>query len=587
MNRTNEQTKTMQKYIRHIVIVLFSLLSSQAYGAQITVTSDFNPVLLSDSFHLTFEATGSVDDEPDFSPLEKDFDILGRSQSSNISIINGDYKRSTKWTLSLMARQAGVITIPSISFGKDRSPQMQITVKQASAATNSKSYGTNKSLMLELEADKKQTWVQGQLIVTLRLLSSKNLNSYRFSDLKINDMDAVTEVLGKVKQYKTYRGNTPYLVLEQRYALFPQEVGQLHINPMIAEVDIIKSSRSNSFFDPFGRSTQTRRIRSQGLDINVKGIPPGFKGQHWLPANEIQLVEEWPDNAAFKVGEPVTRTLSLLADGLTSAQLPELSLKEIDGLKQYPDQPSLHDNKKADGVIGIREEKVALIPTRKGKITIPAIELPWWNVKTGKMEVARLPAKTIHVMAGSNISQHNTGPASQTPVMPQTSMPQTPAGQATAPAPQAGQTNQLWFYLSWAFASAWLLTLLAWWITSRKKTITQPLTRVEPDLPSVKPALNQLKKACKANNAAACKDALILWGQAVLQQPSLHNLGELSQRVNEPLRSKIAQLNQYLYSGQQGQWQAGELVELCQKYQPEPASRSSDASPLEPLYKAG
>ena len=565
----------------YLIILLF-LFSRSLLAATITVQADFNPVLLSDSFHLIFEADGSVDDDPDFSPLEKDFEILSQSQSSNISIINGSYNRSKKWTLTLMAKQAGVFTLPSISFGSDSSPQMQLTVKAASS-NNSKSYGLNKKQMLELEASSKEAWVQGQVIVTLRLLTAENINSYRFSDLKINNMDVVIEQLGKEKQYKTYHGNTPYLVVERRYALFPQQTGMMNIAPMVAEVDVPSGNRrSNSFFDPFGRNTQTRRVRSSATSIKVKDIPSNFKSPHWLPAKEIQLVEEWPDNAEFKVGEPVTRTLSLLADGLTSAQLPELALKNIAGVKQYPDQANLHDTKNDDGIVGIREEKIALIPTQAGHFTLPAIEIPWWNTQTHKMEVARIAKKQIQVIAAA--SQHSQAAVKQPPV-------QEPAADISVshnesiPAPEPA-VNKFWFYSSLILAALWLLTLFAWWLSRQKKSQVETET-IQPVVhTSLKDALKQVNKACQNNDAQACKNALIVWGQVILQQPTLASLGELAKHIDEPLKGKIIALNQHLYGSQQQTWQADNIAALCQKQTPINTAKTTHSNSLEPLYKA-
>jgi len=45
-----------------------------------------------------------------------------------------------------------------------------------------------------------------------------------------------------------------------------------------------------------------------------------------------------------------------------------------DQLKAYPDQPVLKEQKKVDGMLAFREEKIALIPSKAGSYTLPAIE---------------------------------------------------------------------------------------------------------------------------------------------------------------------------------------------------------------------
>jgi len=65
-------------------------------------------------------------------------------------------------------------------------------------------------------------------------------------------------------------------------------------------------------------------------------------------AEQLVLKQEWSgDNQQMKVGEPLTRTLTLLAKGTTVSQLPELNAAKIDDqLKAYPDQPYCRNRKK-------------------------------------------------------------------------------------------------------------------------------------------------------------------------------------------------------------------------------------------------
>ncbi|MDH5766231.1 MAG: BatD family protein, partial [Gammaproteobacteria bacterium] len=166
------------------IFLLFSF-SIQAMAATITAQADRNPVQANESFNLVFEAEGSVDDEPDFSPLLKDFTILNQSQGSSISIINGSYSKTTRWTLSLMANKEGVLTVPSIAFGNDRSPELRMTVKpeQTSAANQVN------DLFLELETSTNDTWVQSQIVLTVRLFSANNISQFGISKLTTNNMD--------------------------------------------------------------------------------------------------------------------------------------------------------------------------------------------------------------------------------------------------------------------------------------------------------------------------------------------------------------------------------------------------------------
>lgn len=555
-----------------IALTCLSLISGALHAATITARTDRNPVQMNESIRLIFEATGSVDDDPDFSPLEKDFDIINQSQSSNISIINGSINRQKTWTLIIMPRQPGVFTIPSIEFGKDSSPQLRLIVKAVSQGATTE----NQPFFTELKLDTQQTYVQGQIIVTQRIYSSSNIARYGFGEIKTSGPDKIIETIGDEKQYQTKLGNIPYLVIERSYAMFPQASGTLEIEPAMVEASVVTTS--SNYNDPFRRNTTIKRARSEGHSITVKDVPASFRGKTWLPAAEVQLVEQWSDeDKQFKVGEPITRTLSIFADGLMGAQLPKIPLTEVDGLKQYPDKPVLNDNKKTDGIIGGRQEKVAIIPTRAGRFTLPAIELPWWNTKSGKLEIARLPEKTITVVGAASTPNKVLPSSSATPSDTETPDLRLPTSDSKNP--------NSWMWFSLLLASGWLFTTVYFWLRLHQQKVTVQI-KSSLKTQSLNKAMKQLKSACQSNQPAACKDALLIWGQQLFSDQQLTSLGQLAKLTGEPLTSMIQQLEASLYGRISEQWNSGELVEACQALSDEHNKQNSSMNgELEPLYK--
>ena len=53
------------------------------------------------SGRIIFKAEGSLDGEPDFAPLNQDFELLGTGQSSQFSMINGNVTSSKTFTLTV------------------------------------------------------------------------------------------------------------------------------------------------------------------------------------------------------------------------------------------------------------------------------------------------------------------------------------------------------------------------------------------------------------------------------------------------------------------------------------------------------
>lgn len=537
-------------------------LAGLAAQAEVEVTIDRNPVQVNESFQLVFSLDHEPDQNPDFSILQQHFLILGSNRSNNISIINGQYQRSVKWTLQLMAKQVGDYMIPAIRFGQERSEPFQITVNPSSISSL-----PHDELVFEVIARQSEIYVQSQVIVKLRLLSANNISAYQFGDLRLQSGDAVIEPLGDVQDYQTRIADRNYLVLEQRFALYPQQSGRLEIAPIMAEVRL----PSGSGFDPFRTGGEVRRVRSQPVFIDVKPIPPEADGAYWLPATKLVLREEIPENLdALVVGEPITRSLSIVAEGLTAAQLPQIELPPIDGLKQYPDQPELRDRRSGKGVTGRRTQKVALIPSAPGAYLLPEISLQWWNLHSGRLETATLPMRELNV----------GGVAGSAPE------PSRAAGEEVAgadPGSAQARASRFWVWTSLILALGWSATVLLWWFGTRRTG----LPALDPgSIAPLRTARRDLHRACLANDAPDARTALLAWGRALLAPRPLASLHQLERELGGDFGRELARLNHALYAAEHGDWQGIDLWQCCQALESErnvqPSQAASGLTPLNP-----
>ncbi len=553
------------------VFLLTGLLGfSHLAKAEITVSIDRNPVRVNESFQLFIESDQTPDRDPDFSPLRKDFIIFNSSQSNSISIINGEYRRSIKWTLQLMPKQVGEVTVAAIDFGKDRSKPFKINVKPAGQI----GAPTEEDLIFELSSDKATIPVQGQIVVTLRLLTNLNISAYQMGDLKIDGLEVVVEPLGRARQYQIELAGKPYLVREKKFALFPQQNGELKIKPVLAEVQL--ASRSQFLFNPFPDRRNIRRLRSQGLTLEVTSIADSSDAPYWLPASSVRLADNWQgDLNRLAVGEPITRTISLVAEGLTAAQLPDLVVNNIAGVKQYPDKPLLQDQRTTDGIIGTREQKIALIPTAAGSYILPEIAIPWWNVETQKQEVARIPSRTITIPPTAD-----SGKASRQDLDPVPAKPVDPVVAVNT----GIETNRFWFWLSLFLALGWLVSMLAWWI-ARKSSIELAPTPPEVVVPSLRKAKRRLKQTCISNNAQQTRSAILNWANCINSDQKFSRLSQVAQYFGEPLNTHIDALNQSLYGQGGANWEGEALWQACASYalRPEDHAGKEEGNRLQPL----
>lgn len=568
----------MRRYIPLVVGIVLGVLCclENTWASSITATVDRDPVRLDESFTLVFDVDGPVDSDPDFRSLERDFDILHRSQSTNMNFSNGQVSNTKQWTLVLMPKRLGELAIPSIPFGKDRSPMLRVTVISAQHAQPDK---RSEDLFLEVDAEPRRTFVQAQILYTARLYRAVTIENATLTEPTLTDADAVIKKLGEDRTFQTQRDGRRYQVVERRYVLFPQKSGILTIDPVVFQGQIVPPRRS--FFSP--RSSQTKRVRSDAITLTIDPIPASFQGATWLPSRSLQLAEAWPQNPPqFIVGEPVTRTLSVVAEGLTSAQLPVIDVTVPPSIKQYPDQPVHEDKETHQGITGLRVEKVALIPSQPGRLTLPAIEIPWWNMHTNAMEIAMLPEQSILVEPGVGV----TGGGGNQRQLSQ----ETPSGSLSSLPPYVTQIQTstqglgVWPWLTGFLAIGWLVTGVLWWRYRQGARFVSKDGR-QKIAGSRRSVERDLKQACERGDAQAAKAALLEWGKLQWPNSMPKTIGDIGERSSEPFREEIRRLNHALYSYESVVWEGEALWSV---FEQSAAQETTTLKPtddgLEPLW---
>ena len=556
-----------------LVLLLMVWGCQTANATDIRVSIDRNPVNVNESFQLIFTAAQSPDDDPDFGPLEKDFSILNQNNSTSSSWVNGKSSKTVQWVLSVMAKRVGSLIIPPINFGKDVSQASSILVADQAAKNG---LDTHEDLFIDVEATPQNPYIQSQVFYTLKLYTKVNISQARLNEPELSD--AVIERLGEDSNYNTQIDGVDYSVTERKYAFFPQKSGKLTIKPLVLTAEVLVNNAQG--FNPFFNSqmSKTKRVESKAITLDVKPVPAEFKGQHWLSAEQVIFKQEWSgDIAQLKVGEPITRTLSLVAKGTTVGQLPELNTTETNAqIKAYPDQPVLQEQKKVEGLYAFREEKIALIPSKAGSYKLPAIEIPWFNTQTQKMEIAKVPEVTL--------SSVSTATQAEPEVKP-TPIPNTPTASVETPKTDSAtlgenyQQTKVWLWVSVFLAVGWLTTIVVF--LRKRKTAKVVVVEDEAEI-SLKAAIKNLKQACAENDAIAAKEALLIWGK---QKFEVNNLGSIAGFCEARLRDEILLLNQTLYGKESNQWQGKKLFQAFTENKARGVIKETVDKSLEPLYK--
>ncbi|MFH6601418.1 MULTISPECIES: protein BatD [Pseudomonas] len=544
--------------MKRFLFLLLLLVSGQACADAFFASVDRTRLSEGETVVLTLESTDPTRfGRPDFSPLDENFEVLGSRQVNRLSSIGDTPRASTRWILTLQPRRSGEVVIPPIRLEDAETLPITLTVDAVSDASGSAKLAP---VYIDASLDQDSVYVQAQAVLTLRIYHSVSM--YDDSTLTPLQMqDARVEQLGEPRTYEKRIGGVRHGVIELQYAIYPQRSGELVIPGQTFSATLVDRSRNDDFL-PFGpRAGKVSRVKSPDIPLRVKAKPADYPADApWLPARALGLAETWnPQPEQSQVGDSLTRRLILKVDGLSSAQLPPLPATQVEGLRRYPDQPQLSDQKSESGVVGTREEREALVPSRSGDIALPALEVVWWNTQSDSLERTTLPARTLQVAENPQL-QGEDSPTANLPVA------------------QPQEVPELW---PWQLACALLglSTLLGfalWWRARRQPAIQ----RAAQAGPSPRTLLDDLKRACQAGDAQATRYALDAWAR---QQPE--TLADMAARY-VPLSDALDGLNGALYSETGQQWQGDELWKAIRNLPAaqEPSAAPQDSSALPPLY---
>ena len=504
-----------------------------------------NPIRSNETVRLVVEAAGGASGAPDLSPLGQDFEVLGTTTSTQVRILNGQQSATTRWIVELAPRRSGELGLPPLRVGGGHTPALTLKVEEAPAAGGA----PGEALFLESEVFPSAPYVQSQVTYVLRLFRAVEILDGALEEPRAEG--ALVQRLGRDLGYSANRHGRRYRVIERRYAIFPQASGELHIAPLRFDGEVAEAGGGGSSFG--GLFTRGRRVRigTGGHRLRVRPKPPDFAGRTWLPAKTLHLVERWSEEPpALRAGEPVTRTLGIEAAGLRGDQLPAIELGAPEGIKIYPDQPTIRSSSDAESVHGRREQRFALVPLREGEVALPEIRVRWWDSTQDRPRDAVIPERRFRVTAAPSDAADLVAALSD-------GAPARDPDAATTGAGAGGGGAGLWQGASAALLLLWAATGFGWWRSRRGSP--RGARREDPGAPAMAQARRALHRACAGGEAGRARDALLEWAAAAWPEAPPRSLGALDGRLGPALSAPLRELDRALYAPGGRAWEGGAL----------------------------
>jgi hypothetical protein len=248
---------------------------------------------------------------------------------------------------------------------------------------------------------------------------------------------------------------------------------------------------------------------------------------------------------------------------------------ENNELKLYPDQPKLEDKQTNRGILGVRTESLAIVPNQAGQISIPAIEIEWWDTVNNRMQTSRLPSKTFNVVAGNKVNQISDQPPTINPSIVMSS--------------DSNNNGEIAAITRWSLGlNALLIALLVGLFYWRKTPVTITAPKTPKSVITAKQQLKKIEQLAANNQLAEMRDSILHWAAEVFpQQPprSLNQLADLME--NAELKQQFSQLDQSLFkadSGTEFEVESKTIIKALKQFVPVKTTSHTARKELKPLY---
>lgn len=600
----------MKKIISILVFGIF--FCAEAFAQTLVAKTSRTDLPEGEAFLLTLDYDGSDSSVPELGVLDKDFTIYSVTNSYQTNIINGQVSQQRQWQIGLMPKATAgtTVTVPPIKLGSVQSNPVQLRILDAQNLahpdnSDNPDYQAPQQgprFAVKGSVDNQNPYVQQQINYTLTLYDAGGLQGGEPEFIDDGSNNWLIRGLGQPEISSKVVNGRSLREIRFRYAMFPQKSGRLKTPVMRFNgyyltqggrgSDPFEEIFGGSLFDAgvgFGSMFATRNpvvLNTKPIEVNVRPIPSENDGNWWLPAESVRLYAEWsPQRPDFKVGEAVSRTVYLKAVGVVENQLPDINFKNAEGLKQYPERPVTQNAVENGKVVAVKKTANVYIPDRSGNITIPEISVDWFNVKTGRLERAVLPATSIQVQPGSAPAAAQPQTTRPQPDIQQSEkmLPDNPEKTTAAAAEETPAQPESRFGAYYTAIAAFILGLIVSWLLFRTPKKGQPKNEEKPGL---RDSRKTVVRCAKDNDFRGLRDALLNWAEEKFKNRRITNMSDVVRAVNaKDFEKQIDILTAELYGKGSEDWNSAAFIKAFEKADAKKTTDKATDKPLPGLYK--
>ena len=417
------------KWLKMAIIVSITAIAGTALGDDVTVKAELDRAVagVGNEITLTVRIQGKFRQttEPELPPLA-DFDVYNGGTSQNFSMINGRVQSSISYRYVIVPKIEGRFEIGPVKVviaDKEYTTlpiELEVTGAPASIQPQTPPPGSgsqgslpgsgdgeDRSIFIEAATDRDTVYVNQQITWTLGYYTDGRVSLLRSPNYSPPEAEGFwVEDLPPQNKYYATLNNRQFLVNEIKRAYFPTSPGLFVIGPASVDV-VIDDLGTNQVDDFFSRNFRSRgfgkaqTLRTRPREIAVlplpgRGKPPGFGG---VVAEGLTLSMS-ADKQVVQVGEPVNLSVVMNGRGNMKTVAPP-ALDGMEAFKVYESGSQSDVFKRSYIVSGRKKYDYVVVPREQGKLTIPAVELPYFDPVKKKYLVASSHPVHLDVQPGT------------------------------------------------------------------------------------------------------------------------------------------------------------------------------------------
>lgn len=350
------------KQFNFLLILIFFHIS--LFGSVLLKAPD--SFVKGESYIFKLEAIGSSIDFPKIEKIDG-YLVEDFGTSRSLQITNGNYEEKYSKTYKIVPTND--FTIPQFAFlinAKEvKTVEKKVLEKKIIKTSSSK-------FDLSLNPSKTSLYVGEELLVKLIFKYKRGL---QITNLGFEQPHFENFWYKKIKNANNRYEQNGFIIQELEFLLFPQKSGELIINPLRVDVQLVDTNSSSGTFGFFSATPKIVKVYSNQLKFDVTKLP-----------DDISLIGEFDiktniNKIKVKQGESVSFKIDIKGVG---------NFDDIQDIKLNIDEATIYDNKpeiktkySAKGYEGTYSKVYSIVPNKS--IEIPSISFKYFSKKDKKI----------------------------------------------------------------------------------------------------------------------------------------------------------------------------------------------------------